>query len=416
MRRRLVLLANEYPFARGDVAFLEAEIAELAARFDEVVVFNYPAPGPETLAELPPGVRYGGSVKGGNRRRVLLDLLVPAVALLFVRALLAERRAGRMNGRWRTEVVAALASVKRGRTPALRRLLREPGWSTTVYAYWAAGAGLAVATLPRTAGPVVLRLHRYDLYEDQQAAGQPLRASLFRRADVLLAISEHGRRYLAEQYPGIVDPATVVLSRLGTLDHGTTPERTDGERVVVLSCSSISPVKRVELILDAVHSLSRSRPVRWVHLGGGPLEAAVRERTRALSDERLEADLRGQVRHEDVMDFLRENHVDVFVNASASEGVPVSIMEALSFDVPVVATDVGGSGEIVGEALGSGVLVPAEVTADELARAVERVLDGRGGLAPRAVWSRFSDAAQNARETARLVSTTHPREKRGHRP
>ena len=37
----------------------------------------------------------------------------------------------------------------------------------------------------------------------------------------------------------------------------------------------------------------------------------------------------------------------MFINLSSSEGIPVSIMEAQSFGIPVIATNVGGSGEIV---------------------------------------------------------------------
>lgn len=47
-----------------------------------------------------------------------------------------------------------------------------------------------------------------------------------------------------------------------------------------------------------------------------------------------------------------EHPVDVFINLSTNEGVPVSIMEAISFDIPIVATDVGGTSEIVTDETG----------------------------------------------------------------
>ena len=37
----------------------------------------------------------------------------------------------------------------------------------------------------------------------------------------------------------------------------------------------------------------------------------------------------------------------MFINCSESEGIPVSIMEALSFGIPVIATNVGGTSEVV---------------------------------------------------------------------
>ncbi|NCO54621.1 MAG: glycosyltransferase, partial [Bacteroidetes bacterium] len=44
--------------------------------------------------------------------------------------------------------------------------------------------------------------------------------------------------------------------------------------------------------------------------------------------------------------------VDLFINVSESEGIPVSIMEALSAGIPVIATNVGGTNEIVNNDVG----------------------------------------------------------------
>lgn len=49
----------------------------------------------------------------------------------------------------------------------------------------------------------------------------------------------------------------------------------------------------------------------------------------------------------EVMEFYKTNEYDLFINTSETEGIPVSIMEAMSFGIPVVATDVGGTKEIV---------------------------------------------------------------------
>lgn len=56
------------------------------------------------------------------------------------------------------------------------------------------------------------------------------------------------------------------------------------------------------------------------------------------------------------------NSPDVFLNVSMSEGIPVSIMEAMSFGVPVIATKVGGTSEIVNQENGS--LLPSQPTAE----------------------------------------------------
>ncbi|MGZ5247769.1 MAG: glycosyltransferase, partial [Flavitalea sp.] len=55
---------------------------------------------------------------------------------------------------------------------------------------------------------------------------------------------------------------------------------------------------------------------------------------------------------------------DLFLNVSESEGVPVSIMEAMSAGLPVIATNVGGTREIVDGS--NGVLVNKNISALEL--------------------------------------------------
>ena len=46
----------------------------------------------------------------------------------------------------------------------------------------------------------------------------------------------------------------------------------------------------------------------------------------------------------------------LFINTSESEGIPVSIMEALSFGIPVIAPDIGGISEIITSGL-NGILI-----------------------------------------------------------
>jgi glycosyltransferase involved in cell wall biosynthesis len=55
---------------------------------------------------------------------------------------------------------------------------------------------------------------------------------------------------------------------------------------------------------------------------------------------------------------------DVFINVSSSEGVPVSIMEAMSFGIPAIATDAGGNREIVNSS--SGFLIPVDCSIETL--------------------------------------------------
>jgi colanic acid/amylovoran biosynthesis glycosyltransferase len=71
------------------------------------------------------------------------------------------------------------------------------------------------------------------------------------------------------------------------------------------------------------------------------------------------------------MEYYRNNPVDLFINTSSSEGLPVSIMEASSFGIPTIATNVGGTGEIVRDGE-TGFLLNADVSPKELADKIEQ--------------------------------------------
>jgi glycosyltransferase involved in cell wall biosynthesis len=73
----------------------------------------------------------------------------------------------------------------------------------------------------------------------------------------------------------------------------------------------------------------------------------------------------GMVPNTEVLTFFKNKPVDCFINVSSSEGLPVSIMEATSYGIPVIATNVGGTNEIVNEQ--TGILLPADPSIEEIA-------------------------------------------------
>lgn len=120
------------------------------------------------------------------------------------------------------------------------------------------------------------------------------------------------------------------------------------------------------MIAEAVLALKGK--FKWAHLGGG-------ENFKEL-DKKIESEnatdfihLSGVMANRDIHSFFAANDIQLFLNVSTTEGLPVSIMEAMSYGIPVLATDVGGTSEIVkhGE---NGFLLPAEMDAEDLKKAI----------------------------------------------
>ena len=72
----------------------------------------------------------------------------------------------------------------------------------------------------------------------------------------------------------------------------------------------------------------------------------------------------GDVDNSEIMEYYSNSSVDVFVSLTESEGLPVSMMEAQSYGIPIVSTNVGGISEIVIDSK-TGFLLNADPTLEE---------------------------------------------------
>ncbi|MDX6668732.1 MAG: hypothetical protein QOK04_2112, partial [Solirubrobacteraceae bacterium] len=123
--------------------------------------------------------------------------------------------------------------------------------------------------------------------------------------------------------------------------------------------------KRIDVLIDAAPLVfARVPDARIAIVGDGPLREELHAHAAALG---LDRDERFAFLPFEPPSARHLRAVDVFVLSSGWEGLPISLLEALACGVPQVATDVGGSGEAVGE--DTGVLVPPhdpEALADAL--------------------------------------------------
>lgn len=135
---------------------------------------------------------------------------------------------------------------------------------------------------------------------------------------------------------------------------------------IIASVGNLMAVKRHDLVIRALASVDDAT---LLIVGKGPQESRLREMVRQLN---LESRVRflGFVPHESLANVY--NAADVLVLASSREGWPNVLLEAMACGTPVIATNVGGTPEIV-TSPHAGVLVDA-ATADAIAAAARRLL------------------------------------------
>ena len=98
---------------------------------------------------------------------------------------------------------------------------------------------------------------------------------------------------------------------------------------------------------------------KWYFYGSGPLLNELQEKVKDLNLIN-HCYFPGNIDHQKLLNKYKNQEVDIVVSASISipdifEGIPVSLMEAMSYEVPVIATDSGGTKELVDNE--SGILV-----------------------------------------------------------
>jgi glycosyltransferase involved in cell wall biosynthesis len=205
------------------------------------------------------------------------------------------------------------------------------------------------------------RVHGSDLYEYRVPVINKLPFRDFQLAMVknVFSVSNTGSLYLKNKYPKYANKISV--NYLGTIGHEVKMlER--NEVFTIVSCSLINKIKRVYLIPEVLKYLVF--PIHWIHIGEElSSDYTIKEFHKNISqlkasNNNIRMEFKGFVSNEDVFKFYQSQKVDLFISLSESEGLPVSMMEAISFGIPVLATDVGGCSEIVNSK--TGILIEKE--------------------------------------------------------
>lgn len=213
---------------------------------------------------------------------------------------------------------------------------------------------------------IICRAHRYDLYEEEHANHYiPLRNIILKNINRVHPCSEHGVNYIKEKY----DTSRVIVSvkYLGTNDNGEKQYNQDSTTYSIVSCSNVIEIKRIYKIVNAL-SMINDININWTHYGNGLLLKQIKEIARKKLKNNIQYTFPGNIPNKKLFEEYSNKNFYLFLNVSSSEGIPVSIMEAQSFGIPCIATNVGGTSEVVDEK--SGILLPENVSDEELAKTI----------------------------------------------
>ncbi len=232
---------------------------------------------------------------------------------------------------------------------SLKQTIHQYSGDLIFYFYWGNRPSGIIAGLAKYKDPAIVKFHGSDLYREMRINHGyiPFQKMVVDKASQIICISDHGMKYIRDSYLKLKKQIDVF--RLGTIDHGISTGK-PGNKLKVVSCSVIDANKRVIMIAEALQDLNIE--IEWTHIGDGPLMQELERELAAKMNSKLSVNLPGKILNEQVHEIYKNEYFDLFINLSASEGVPFSIMEALSYSIPVIATAVGGVPELIDDSCG----------------------------------------------------------------
>ncbi len=240
---------------------------------------------------------------------------------------------------WRMPAGIRLAGMR-----ALREVLRQEKVQLLHSHGYKFNILLALLGRTRLGMPLVSTVHGYvkARFPHKMWLYEMLDRIALRRFDRVVLVSEQMRQLAAfrRNTPRIC----VINNGIAATEAQPSPVVIN-DRLELLAVGRLSPEKGFNVLIDAVAELNREQPVcKLTLMGSGGLDAALKAQAQAL----------GQAEHIQFCGFVSNAAVHfhqyhLLVMPSLTEGIPVTLLEAMRNKTPVIASAVGGIPQVLGE-------------------------------------------------------------------
>lgn len=375
----MIFFSLHYPYHFTD-SYLDEEINLLAARFKKVVIITANTYTDEKRPVPPNAVVYRFLPKADaatklHAARLLFD---PLFYGILWRTVFKYKLA--LNGSRVKEIFAFYARALATKQ-FLHKVIAEQQLDINnllVYTYWMLESTMAAVLLKQdnSAVKVISKAHSQDVYFDRSPVGyHPFAKYIFEGLNHLFFISENARNYFIEKHAvSSGEQKKISIGRIGIKGPETAIAKKRNTALRIVSVAYIQKIKRIDLIVDAL-ALLDNVTVEWYHAGHSNQSEADFEAIKRYAAEKIGGKTNisfsflGKTGKAELFKLYAESNFDLFLNVSETEGIPVSMMEAMSYSVPVIGTNVGGVSEIVEDGK-NGFLLPPYPDAQQVQQAI----------------------------------------------
>lgn len=255
-------------------------------------------------------------------------------------------------------------------------LLRQNGVEH-IHAHWGSTTStMAWIASELTDIPWSMTLHRWDIAENNLLELKVDRAAFAR------CIAEDGRNEVLRIIGEELQEKVKVLHMGAKLPEQISPISPLSRPDFVIVCpANFVPKKGHKFLIDACALLKKDGFInlRCLLTADGPLEAEIRRQIAQLGLEKV-VYLIGRIQYGKLLKMYAEGEVDAVVLPSIvtpdgeREGIPVALMEAMAYGIPVISTETGGTLELLKG--GAGMLVQPG-SSEDLAKAITELINNR---------------------------------------
>ena len=177
-----------------------------------------------------------------------------------------------------------------------------------------------------------------------------------RFTDDYICVSEFVRNLALKHNIASVDKMKVVYNGINLPNVFKSEEKTADNKVELSFVGRLSSPKMPELVIKAIDLLppETKNDVKFLIVGTGKKYSMLKKESNKYN---VNIEFTGEMNLENSLARLVKS--DIFIFISKWEGFPYSILEAMSLGLPIIASDVGGVGEMVCEE--SGILVKNDI-------------------------------------------------------
>ncbi|MDX2171917.1 MAG: glycosyltransferase [Bacteroidota bacterium] len=240
------------------------------------------------------------------------------------------------------------------------------------YAYWADNLATTASIIHQNYHKtiVVTRGHGFEIFEEQTKNRViPFRRFQYKHLSQIFADSENGKKHLDSNQLNWNYKHKNNVAYVGTQDLGEAVFN-QKEKFAISTCSYIRDIKRLHFMPEILKHIEFE--LDWHILGDGPDLEKIKQLNQTLPAN-IKVHYHGYLKNDEILQFYKKNSINLFCSLSYSEGLPVSMMEAQSFGMPIMSTDVGGCKEICHE--GTGFLIEKDFNPLEVAKKINGFKD-----------------------------------------